>query len=104
MWVLPAVTHDHVRASGFFFSKLHWFFYGYFDPINIFFDNIFYFFWGDLSYISAKTATLVRASGVAILVFFLLEDCALFCVSVSRVIANGLCLARISFVSDMSIH
>ena len=41
-----------------FFSKL---FFRYFDPVNIFFDNKIIIFRGDLSDISAKTATLLKS-------------------------------------------
>ena len=57
VWVLPIVTHDHVRARG-----------------------------------------------VATLVFFSLEDPALFLASASRVIANGLFSASIPLVSELSMH
>ena len=40
------------------FSKLNYFIFGYFDPTNIFFDNEKNILRGDLSGISAKTATL----------------------------------------------
>ena len=44
------------------FSKLNQFFFGYFHPLNRFFDNKnIYFFRGDLSNISAITTTLVTS-------------------------------------------
>ena len=42
-----------------FFSKLKFGFFGYFDPTNIFFYNKAKNFRGDLSDVSAKTATLL---------------------------------------------
>ena len=57
----------HVRSSSVmisdFFIKIQLMFFGYFDPITIFLDNKNkYDFWGEISDISAKTATLVILS------------------------------------------
>ena len=42
-----------------FFSKLHYFIFGFFDPTNNFFDNTkINNCWGDLSGVSAKSAPL----------------------------------------------
>ena len=41
------------------FFNVFFFFFGYFDPVHIYFDIINTYFWGDLSDISAETATLV---------------------------------------------
>ena len=42
-----------------FFSKLFYFIFGFFDPTNNFFIIKINSFWGDLSCVSAKTATLI---------------------------------------------
>ena len=42
-----------------FFSKLNYFIFGYFEPTNYFLIIKINIFWGDLSGISAKTATLL---------------------------------------------
>ena len=48
-----------------FFSKLNYFIFGYFDPKIFFFIIKINIFWGDLSGISAKTATLIIASATS---------------------------------------
>ena len=61
---VPSLHIVHVcdgdfRGSEVFF-KIIFFFFGYLNPVNIFFDNKIIIFRGDLSDISAKTATLFR--------------------------------------------
>ena len=53
------------RMQWSFFSKLNYFIFGFFDP-KIFFPLIkITVFWGDLSGISAKTATLIVCRGIS---------------------------------------
>ena len=58
-WIGPKMKWLAAYWSVNFFWKLNDFFVGYFDPTNIHFDNRNNNFQGDLSSISAATATLV---------------------------------------------